>query len=158
VPSNFEALSQSQRADLENLLEPRLGPIIAEMYLTGCSDWPEIGYEGRDSDGRCTGSMLEVAWLDFKIGIAIPTNDFRSFADAGWAIIPAATVTAFELRELFAARTVTTNPTEATPSTQPNTRRSDIGEIPTSREFTDTNIHIRHGQFYDEQPDDDIPF
>ena len=156
-PVNLEALSQKQRADLENLLEPHLAPIIAEMYLAGCSDWPEIGYEGRNSDGRCTGSMLEVAWLDFKIGIAVPMNDFRSFSEAGWAIVPAATVTASELRNLFVARTESTTSGAILP-TQPNETKLEAFEKPSNREFTDTNIHIRNGQFYDEEPDDDLPF
>jgi DNA helicase-4 len=157
-PVNLEALSQKQRADLENLLEPHLAPIIAEMYLAGCSDWPEIGYEGRDSDGRCTGSMLEVAWLDFKIGIAVPMNDFRSFSEAGWAIVPAATVTASELRNLFVARTESTTPTGAILPIQAIETKLEAFEKPSNREFTDTNIHIRNGQFYDEEPDDDLPF
>jgi DNA helicase-4 len=154
----LEALTAKQREELENLLEPRLAPIIAEMYLSGCSDWPEIGYEGRDASGRCTGSMLEVAWLDFKIGIAIPENDFRSFEQAGWTILPAATASASELRNLFKARMESTTPAGAMPPTQSIANQNDNAEIPSSKDFTDRNIRIQHGQFHDEQPDDDIPF
>lgn len=157
-PSHYESLSPSQREDLENLLEPRLAPLIAEMYLAGCSDWPEIGYEGRDSDGRCTGTMLEVAWLDFKIGIAIPANDFRSFAQAGWSIVQAATTTAPELQSLFAAKSESTAPAAAIPPSQTNPAAPDIGEMPPNKDYTDSNIHHQYGQFYDDVPDDDIPY
>ena len=153
----LEALTPKQREELENLLEPRLAPIIAEMYLSGCSDWPEIGYEGKDAKGLCTGSMLEVAWLDFKIGIALPANEFRSLAEAGWTVLPAATVTASELRNQFTARTEPTTPTEAIPSSISSKTGTAPIERQSTREFTDTNIHVRHGQFYDEVPDEDIP-
>lgn len=142
---DWSALSQHQRELLENLIEPRLAPIIAELYLDGCSDWPEIGYEGRDATGRCTGTMLEVAWLDFRIGVAIPSNDFRSFVEAGWTIIQASTATSAELRQLFQARSELSSRASGTPNPQPI-------------DFTDIIKRIQQGSFHDEDPDDDIPY
>jgi DNA helicase-4 len=146
-----ENLSPQQRLDLEGLLDPRLGPLIAEMYLSGLSDWPQIGYEGKDANGICTGSMLEVAWLDFKIGIALPANEFRSLAESGWTVLPAATVTASELRSLFSAEMTEAHPADQSSGTNPSVDTAD------SKDFTDKNIRFRHGSFYDEEPDEDIP-
>ncbi len=148
-----DSLSPHQIEELEALLEPRLGPLIAEMYVAGFSDWPEFGYEGRDKDGICTGSMLEVAWLGSRIGISLPTNESRSFAEAGWKILPAGTVTATELRKLFGARLESTPVNED----QPVTTIPAIRNVPLTSEFTDTSNRFRNGPFHDSEPDEDIP-
>jgi DNA helicase IV len=157
VCSQFEGLSSTQRADLDNLLEPGLGPLIAELYLTGCSDWPKIGYEGLDFDRRCTGSMLEVAWLDFKIGIALASNDVGSFETSGWTILPAATVTVALLRRLFSPANDPSPPTGMTHPVQ--TTRPPPTKLPANDPGTTETDHCyQQGPFMDDEPDDDIPF
>lgn len=158
ITVSYEGLSQSQRQDLDNLLEPRLAPIIAELYLSGSSDWPQIGYEGRDANNICTGSMLEVAWLDFKVGIALPENDCRSFELAGWPILPAASATVSELRSLFQKGAARVSPIHATSSAEPHVEQSPTGTKMSEEDFIDTIKRIRSGSFYDEEADDDIPF
>ncbi len=154
----YEGLSQSQRQDLDNLLEPRLAPVIAELYLSGCSDWPQIGYEGRDANNICTGSMLEVAWLDFKIGIAVPENDFRSFEQAGWIILTSSNVTVSELQSLFQKGAAHISASHANTTTIPHEPSISAVTQLTEEDFIDTIKRIRSGAFIDEDPDDDIPF
>jgi DNA helicase IV len=152
-----ESLSLQQREDLESLLDPSLGPLIAEMYLSGLSDWPEIGYEGKDANAIGTGSMLEVAWLDFKIGIALASNDVGSFDTSGWTILPAATATVAKLRDLFSAAddlgppTRMTQPAQNTPHSATNVPAYDPGA-------SESDQRYKQGPFMDEEPDDDVPY
>ena len=155
---DWGALSPHQRELLENLMEPRLAPIIAELYLDGCSDWPEIGYEGRDATGRCTGTMLEVAWLDFRIGITIPGNDFESFEASGWKILPAASVTTKQLKDFFTNYNSHVRNSEAHASSFCNSGEAVYQAQASSNEFIDIIKRIRNGQFLDDDPDDDITF
>lgn len=151
------SLSPSQEEHLGELLDPSIGSKITVLYLSGCCLWPKFGYEARDSNGLCTGSMLEVAWPDSKIGIALDSNDTGSFDTSGWTILPAATVTVTELRKLFSEAddfvppTGMTQPAQITPP--PAT------EIPAHHPgTTDSDPRYQQGPFMDEMPDDDVPF
>lgn len=143
-PSLLEDLSPKLRNELTDFCDEQFHSLIADLYLSGASGWPSFGYEAIGADGRCTGSMLEVAWPDNKIGISIPTNDAGSFEASGWEIFPATTASAIELRNLFTAETEKTQP--------PGT---DQASDSTS---TETDIRFKHGPFHDDAPDDDIPF
>jgi DNA helicase IV len=151
-------LTQAQEDALGDLLDPSLGGLVTELYLSGCCPWPYIGYEGLDSQGRCTDSILEVAWPDFKVGIALPTNDVRPFVANGWTILPATSVNASAMRRLFAFET------EAAPAhDKGSTRQADMPATRTEvghgiGDFAITDRSFQHGPFSDEEPDDDIPF
>jgi hypothetical protein len=158
ITVSYEGLSEPQRLQLDNLLEPRLAPIIAELYLSGCSDWPQIGYEGCDANNICTGSMLEVAWLDFQVGIAIPGNDIRSFEQAGWIILPASTATFSELQALFQKGAAQMPASHVNSTAEPYEPPISAGTQLSEEDFIDTIKRIRSGAFIDDDPDDDIPF
>ncbi len=127
------SLTPAQENELTLLGDPRLRPIINELYLSGAGPWPVIGYEGQDSSRHCTDSMLEVAWPDQKIGIYLPTNNVTTFAATGWVILPAATVSMEMLRSIMSAST-----------------SCDAPESESNR--------YQNGPFLDDEPDDDIPF
>lgn len=108
TPLDMEAapatkLTASQESELKGLIETRLAQTITELYVGGECPWPVIGYDGVDSKGVCTGSQLEVAWPDFKIGINSPSDDISSFASSGWAILPAATVNVEMLKAIISS-------------------------------------------------------
>jgi DNA helicase-4 len=140
-PFQFDRLSPSQRADLENLITPDLAPLLADLYLSAICPWPEIGYEALDSTGACTGSMLEVAWPNHKIGVQTPMTEVGSFLESGWVILPSANVSAIPLRSLFSPESDQMQPTGYSPSKN-----------------ADPDNRFQHGPFFDHEPDDDIPF
>lgn len=143
-PSFFTRLSPTQQSELADLHDDRLRHLIAELYLSGACGWPTIGYEAIDATGRCTGSMLEIAWPDNNIGIATPANDVGSFNASGWKILPTATVSAIDLRNRFEAGNGQDTPTEMVGANDPTS--------------TENETRFQHGQFFDDEPDDDIPF
>ena len=112
-------LTTAQEAELGLLDDPRLKAVINELYLSGACTWPEIGYEGKDASGHCTDSMLEVAWQDCKIGIALASNDVRSFIATGWTILPASSVSAPLLRSVLTNASAQAYSTDATPPSAP---------------------------------------
>lgn len=129
----FGSLTPAQEIEIADLGEPRLRSIITEAYLSGTCPWPVIGHEGVDSRGRCTDSMLEVAWPDQKIGIYLPTSNVSSFSATGWVILPAAAVSVEMLRSILSAST-----------------SCDAHESGTN--------HYQNGPFLDDETDDNIPF
>ena len=143
-PSSFAKLSSNLQSELAELGDEPLRHLIAELYLTGTCGWPTLGYEAIDASGRCTGSMLEIAWPDNKIGIATPANDVGSFKASCWKILPVATVSAIDLRNLFEAGNGQDTPTEMVGANDPTS--------------TETETRFQHGPFFDEEHDDDIPF
>lgn len=157
LPSFSGSLTKAQEEDLEGLLDPSLGSIITTLYLSGCCLWPEIPYEALDPRGICTGSMLEVAWPDSKIGIALASNDVDSFITSGWTILPAATVSVTELRDLLSAADGLAAPSGMT---HPGKALSPTStKIPADNPGTTENHHLyRKGPFMDDDADDDIPF
>lgn len=157
LPSFSGSLTKAQEEALEGLLDPSLGSIITTLYLSGCCLWPEIPYEALDPRGICTGSMLEVAWPDSKIGIALASNDVDSFVTSGWTILPAATVSVTELRDLLSAADGLAAPSGMT---HPRKALSPTStKIPADNPGTTENHHLyRKGPFMDDDADDDIPF
>ena len=151
-------LTQAQEDALGDLLDPSLGGLITELYLTGCCPWPYIGYEGLDSEGRCTDSLLEVAWPDFKVGIALPTNEVSRFRSTGWTILPAATVTASAIQRLFETAAETAASPRQETTKQSEEPATPIKESPSIGDFPATDRRLQHGPFIDEDADDDIPF
>jgi hypothetical protein len=151
-------LTQAQEDALGELMDPSLGGLITGLYLSGCCPWPYIGYEGLDSEGRCTDSFLEVAWPDFKVGIALPSNEVNRFQSTGWTILPAATVTASAIQRLFEATTETAPSPRQESTRQTQLPAAPIDEHPSIGDFPATDRLFRHGPFIDDDPDDDIPF
>lgn len=145
-PSLLDDLPPSLQSQLTDLSEERLREVIADLYLSGACGWPTFGYEAIGPDGRCTGSMLEIAWPDNKIGIATPVNDDTSFIASGWKILPAATVSVVALTSFFDAATgqsITEPPIES-PADNP--------------EAAEMDHRHKHGPFMDVEPDEDFPF
>jgi len=149
------SLTSSQKDALSDLLDPTLGSLITELYLSGCCPWPYIGYEARNSHGICTGSMLEVAWPDFKIGVAIPANDVGSFDASGWTILPAASVSAAVMRSLFSIEAAPAQPIEIVPTEDMS---PSVGITEDAFGTTETDLRHQQGPFSDDEPDEDIPF
>jgi DNA helicase-4 len=155
--SHSGSLTPAQENALGDLLDPSLASLITELYLSGCCSWPEIGYEARNSRGLCTGSMLEVAWPDSKIGIALASNDVGSFAASGWTYLPAATVSVLALRSLFSAASGQNSPTRMTQIVQ--LRPPTPIDIPADEPvITEMDHRYQHGPFMDDELDDDLPF
>lgn len=152
------ALTQAQETALEDLLDLNLGTLITELYLSGCCPWPYIGYEGLDSEGRCTDSILEVAWPDFKVGIALPTNEVSPFVATGWTILPAATVTVSAIQKLFAVDTAAAPSPDKESAQQTGVPATPTDVSPSIGDFPTSDRRFQHGPFIDEDPDDDIPF
>jgi hypothetical protein len=96
---------------------------------------------------------------EHRLKLIYPLAPFgRSGSQAGWTILSAATATASELRNLFTAGGASTTSTAAIPLTQPIQNENDAGETQFGIDFIDSKMHIQHGQFHDDEPDDDIPF
>jgi len=158
LPPRSGALTEAQEVALEDLLDPSLGPLIKDLYLSGCCPWPYIGYEGLDSQGRCTDSTVEVAWPDFKVGIALPANEVSRFHATGWKVLPAATVTASAIQRLFATATEAALSPEIESARQNDMPASPSNVSPSIGDFPTTDRSFQHGPFIDDEPDDDIPF
>jgi hypothetical protein len=101
--------------------------------------------------------MLEVAWPDSKIGIALASNDVGSFAASGWTYLPAATVSVLALRSLFSAASGQNSPTRMTQIVQ--LRPPTPIDIPADEPvITEMDHRYQHGPFMDDELDDDLPF
>jgi hypothetical protein len=94
------ALSEEQMELLE-LLDPSLQPVLIPLLKEAAIPWPEFGYEAIDEQGRCGNSMLELAWPEKSIGIALPPNDIEDFLKAGWTVLLPADLDADTLQALF---------------------------------------------------------
>lgn len=105
-PGPVVGLSVSQQEDLAVLDDSRLREVIDNLYRTGSCPWPVIGFEGTDSSGTIDRTILEVAWPDCRVGVAVPEDDPTPFLRNGWTIYEAATVTEAELKAHFAAEAV----------------------------------------------------
>ena len=154
APAQSPCLAPSQQNELADLGDERLRRLITDLYLGGSCAWPTFGYEGMDRGGRCTGSMLEIAWPDFKVGIALPTNDVASFVTNGWMICAAATASERILRAFFtgSSETSTSAPQSAIPATVKPTSPLDL-----DAEFENFRNRYPYGATSIDD-DDDIPF
>ena len=80
-----EGLSEEQVEELE-LLHPDLQPLLVPLLKESAMPWPEFGYEATTSSGQCGTAMLEVAWPDRKVGIALPQDEVAQFEIEGWTL------------------------------------------------------------------------
>jgi DEAD/DEAH box helicase domain-containing protein len=87
-----ESLTLDQLEELE-LIEPSLQSVLVPLLKEKTIPWPEFGYEATTASGQCGASMLEAAWPDRKVGIALPGDDASQFEKDGWKILPAADLT-----------------------------------------------------------------
>lgn len=79
-------LTADQRDELE-MLDPSLQPILVPLLSSGAIPWPEFGYDATSASGQCAAAMLEVAWPDQQLGIALKGDDVSAFADHGWSVL-----------------------------------------------------------------------
>ncbi len=78
------SLSNAQREEIDSLKEiigESLAEAIEAILLDLKQDWPEFGYEDE------TGNLLEVAWIENKVGLYLPGDNIESFKKEGWRII-----------------------------------------------------------------------
>lgn len=83
------SLSEEQLEEIE-LLDPGVAPSLVPLLKAGELGWPEFGYEGTNASGTCVSCMLEVAWPDRKLGIALEGEDPNHFTSQGWTVISSA--------------------------------------------------------------------
>jgi DEAD/DEAH box helicase domain-containing protein len=83
-PESWVTEAQAEELDL---LDPALQEALVPLLKSGSIPWPEFGYEAMNDHGRCGRSMLEVAWPEQKVGIALPANDISDFETIGWTVI-----------------------------------------------------------------------
>jgi DNA helicase-4 len=97
-------LSKEQQQDLDDLpeeLREKLGELLETLHLGHSIPWPEVGYEFVDAAGHIGEGILEIAWPDFKVGIALEDDEVGAFRQNGWKIFPAKAVTESDLIGLF---------------------------------------------------------
>lgn len=100
TPSDDPELSSEQREELE-MIPTSLQLILVPLLVSGAIPWPEFAYESMDENGRCGTSMIEVAWPNQKIGIALPTNYTSDFEKDGWNILPSESLDAATIQKLL---------------------------------------------------------
>jgi DNA helicase-4 len=87
-----QELSDTQSEELDLIKDARLRELIKMLARQQSIPWPEIGYEGGTSEVT-DGTMLEVAWPDYKVGIALPEHRIGAFKHRKWTVFDAETVT-----------------------------------------------------------------
>jgi len=92
----------SQELDELELLDPSLQPLLIPLLKSRVIPWPALGYEYVTASGQCGTSILEVAWPEKKLGIALPSDDASQFEADSWTIIPS---DGFDAETLTAALT-----------------------------------------------------
>ncbi len=97
---NRSTLSAAEREELDLISDVRLRNLIVSLANEQSIPFPTVGFDGGTGD-VADGSMLEVAWEDYKIGIAIPENQIGPFERRQWTIFHAETVTPNDLRQAF---------------------------------------------------------
>ena len=95
-----EYLSDGQLEELE-LLDPGLQPLLVPLLKEAILPWPEFGYEATSSSGQCSSSILEVAWPEQKIGIALPSDETTAFEADDWTIFSSDLLSAESLSQAF---------------------------------------------------------
>jgi hypothetical protein len=85
-------LSGTQSEELDLIKDARLRELIKLLARQQSIPWPEIGYEGGTSEVT-DGTELEVAWPDYKVGIAAPGTRLGSFKNRNWTLFDTETVT-----------------------------------------------------------------
>ena len=95
-----ETLSGEQLEELE-LLDPGLQPLLVPLLKEAVLPWPEFGYEATTSSGQCSSSILEVAWPEQKIGIALPQDEASAFEADDWTIFPSDQISTESLSQAF---------------------------------------------------------
>jgi len=100
VQEETPSLSPSQEEELELILDPKLREMITGLARTNSIPFPVVGYDGGIGD-VADGSQLEVAWPDYKIGIAISDKEASTFRGHGWTIFRSDTVRGDDLRSAF---------------------------------------------------------
>lgn len=95
-----ETLNEEQLEELE-LLDPGLQPLLVPLLKEAVLPWPEFGYEATSSSGQCGSSILEVAWPEQKVGIALPQDDPTAFESEGWTIFSSDQISAESLSQAF---------------------------------------------------------
>ncbi len=99
-PTGMEAvtgkLTYIQLEELDLIKDNRLRELITLLAGQQVIPWPVVGYEGGTAE-LSDGTMLEVAWPDYKIGIALPGDQIAPFKRRKWTIFHAETVTKEEL-------------------------------------------------------------
>jgi hypothetical protein len=90
-------LSKEQQQDLDDLpeeLREKLGELLEALHLGHSIPWPEVGYEFVDAAGHIGEGILEIAWPDFKVGIALEDDDASWFRRQNWNVLSADELTA----------------------------------------------------------------
>lgn len=101
TPSDDAGSLTPEQGELLELLDQSLQPVLIPLLKSKTIPWPEIGYEATSDTGQCGSAMLEVAWPELKIGIAIPGNELSAFEALGWKIHHAEGLTSAELLSTF---------------------------------------------------------
>jgi hypothetical protein len=142
---NRSTLSAAEREELELIADVRLRDLIATLAIEQSIPFPTVGFDGGTGD-VADGSMLEVAWPDYKIGIATPENQIAPFERRKWTIFRSETVAPDDLRQVFGTSTDFSD--DVSPS------------IDLDEEFKKFASHHPSGTAseIDDEPDDDIPF
>ncbi len=142
---NRSTLSATEREELDLIADTHLRDLIATLAIEQSIPFPTVGFDGGTGD-VADGSMLEVAWEDYKIGIAIPDNQIGPFERRHWTIFHAETVTPNDVRQAFGT---------STDFNDDVSRSVDLDE-----EFKKFEKHHPSGTAseIDDEPVDDIPF
>ena len=93
-------LSDEQLVEID-LLDPILQPLLVPLLAAGSVPWPQFGFEFTDVNGRCGTSMLEVAWPEIKLGLAVPANETADFERNGWTLMRLPNINADSLLSHF---------------------------------------------------------
>lgn len=88
-PKSVESdkMTSDQWEELE-LIDASLHHILIPLLKTGDIPWPEVGYELTSDSGRCEPAMIELAWPDRALGVALPGDGIKAFEQQGWTILP----------------------------------------------------------------------
>jgi DNA helicase-4 len=142
---NQSTLSAAECEELDLIADVHLRDLIATLAIEQSIPFPTVGFDGGTGD-VADGSMLEVAWPDYKIGIAIPENQIGTFERRQWTIFRSETVSPNALRQAFGT-SIDFNDDVAPP-------------IDLDDEFKKFETHHPSGTAFeiDDEPDDDIPY
>ena len=142
---NRSTLSAAEREELDLIADVHLRDLIATLAIEQSIPFPTVGFDGGTGD-VADGSMLEVAWPDYKIGIAIPENQIGTFERRQWTIFRSGTITPNDLRKAF--------------GTLPDFSDDVTPPIDLDDEFKKFETHHPSGTAFeiDDEPHDGIPY
>jgi len=72
---------QEQLDTLKDTVDESLAEAIEAILLDLKQDWPIIGYECE------MGDVMEIAWIEDKIGLYLPGDDIQYYKKQGWRLI-----------------------------------------------------------------------